>query len=62
VHQLDVDEAERVIEEMRGGESEQHKPGRDPKALCVIPSEQDVHGLPIPYGRKSSSQYARGAQ
>ena len=48
VHGLQVDEPDRGVEEMRGGEGEEDQPRGDPEALSQVSPQQDVHWLQPP--------------
>jgi hypothetical protein len=42
-HNFEADEAQGMIDEMSGGEAEQHKTRQEPQALQGIPSGQNAH-------------------
>src|SRR5262245_11208123 len=43
LHRIQADETQRVIEEMRGGEREEHETGGEPQPLQDIAACQNVH-------------------
>ncbi len=48
LHRIDADEAQRVIEKMRGGKGEQDEAGCEPQPLQYVAACQDVHRLLAP--------------